>query len=576
MPQKQVGILDIYLSFFKKNQKNYTLYILLSCFTSLDKVLVPHLYGKILDSTRSGDTSQGLRYFILLNTVWVLSQTVQAGLGYMDTYLIPSFYNHVRETFYGIILDGHSTNYKELDVGNIQAKMMTFPGALADYLIVAKHFIFSNVVTNTFNVIYLGSVHPLIGLSFMGCISVIGASLLSYFSQCKTVVTKTMSKSDETQELIVDAMSNLISIYTSDKVRHEKERMAQILHENLQSESRGLGCHTRHRIFASGLFTSTFLLVSGCSFWLYRKKVIQTSQFISAFMITYSSLGSLAGTYWIVRDLIDVLSRIKIVTEYIEALPSVPEPPLSDNPKTKGFTLGRSSSPVVAAASSDNIVEWRNVSLSYDVSSSSKNQVLKNVSLRIPRGAKMVIMGKVGSGKSTLAKTLVALHSNYTGDIFFNGANIQETPLQVLRQRIAYIPQNPSLFNRTLWENLTYTLPPNHGVTRDHIYQLLQNAQMSYIADVFRKSMDKPVGKNGSHLSGGQRQMVWIIRALLNESTEVMILDEPTSALDAASAKQVISFVNNTNKTVIIITHDSTVAQSVGYVVMLSEGRLVS
>jgi ABC-type bacteriocin/lantibiotic exporter with double-glycine peptidase domain len=114
-------------------------------------------------------------------------------------------------------------------------------------------------------------------------------------------------------------------------------------------------------------------------------------------------------------------------------------------------------------------------------------------------------------------------------------------------------------------------------VNEEDIYKIIDDLDVNHVNKKFKSRMYNKVGKNGSKLSGGQRQLVWLIRAILKDS-KVLILDEPTSSLDPDSKKQFIKFLKNytKNKLVIIITHDLSILENVHKVVRLKKGTVES
>jgi ATP-binding cassette subfamily C protein LapB len=154
-----------------------------------------------------------------------------------------------------------------------------------------------------------------------------------------------------------------------------------------------------------------------------------------------------------------------------------------------------------------------------------------------------------------------------------------------LRRRVCYIPQSPRLFNRSLLENLRYGIT---GGGRQHsrrrrpeeedVYALMQRFGLDDLAVTFREKMHQSVGKSGSFLSGGQRQIVWLLRAALGDYP-VVVLDEPTASLDQASRAHVIRIIQSMasqKKTVVIITHDNDVLAIVDTVVVMEKGGIAS
>jgi len=133
-------------------------------------------------------------------------------------------------------------------------------------------------------------------------------------------------------------------------------------------------------------------------------------------------------------------------------------------------------------------------------------------------------------------------------------------------------PQTPILFNRTLYKNIIYGLKKNIP-TQGDIIKLMESLDLKNIAGVFSNIMDKNVGKDGNKLSGGQRQIVWLLRSLYNMSP-IIILDEPTASLDKDNKKNVMDIIKKMTigKTVIIITHDDICPEY--NKIYLSEGKV--
>jgi ABC-type bacteriocin/lantibiotic exporter with double-glycine peptidase domain len=143
-------------------------------------------------------------------------------------------------------------------------------------------------------------------------------------------------------------------------------------------------------------------------------------------------------------------------------------------------------------------------------------------------------------------------NSPSSGHLYYNGIPFEKIPRTEIRKKIGYIPQNPVLLNRTLFENITYGTT---DVTKETVLDLIDKLGLSSIFNESR--LNQKVGKHGSKLSGGQRQVVWILRVLI-QNTEIILMDEPTSAID----KDTKNFIDNLfaivmkNRTVIIVSHD--------------------
>jgi ABC-type bacteriocin/lantibiotic exporter with double-glycine peptidase domain len=176
--------------------------------------------------------------------------------------------------------------------------------------------------------------------------------------------------------------------------------------------------------------------------------------------------------------------------------------------------------------------------------------VLDNVNLNINKNDKIVIKGVSGSGKSTLIKLICGFYTPTQGDILINNVSIKEINIEHLRSQITMLNQNVKLFNISVYDNIRYI---NNTLTDDTINKFIKNNKIKLFN---RMNLKNIAGQNGNNLSGGQKQMTLIFRCLLADKN-ILIFDEPTSALDNYHFDIFNSLIQNMEKTIIVITHDS-------------------
>jgi len=205
----------------------------------------------------------------------------------------------------------------------------------------------------------------------------------------------------------------------------------------------------------------------------------------------------------------------------------------------------------------------------------SQVKILDKFNLRIYPRQKIAIIGHAGSGKTSLVTLLTKIKGFQSGDIFINGVSINKLDTDDLREKIVFIPQHPKLFNRTLAENLTYGLPPD--ITIEKIFQFMRENGFTDLEAVFRKRMGEKVGKSGSNFSGGQKALIWMIRAIMKPSS-LVVLDEPNSALDKDSRAHVAQMIDiiSRNRSIIIITHNFEMNDMMDRVITMEKGKIIS
>jgi len=199
--------------------------------------------------------------------------------------------------------------------------------------------------------------------------------------------------------------------------------------------------------------------------------------------------------------------------------------------------------------------------------------VLDNISLHIPEGQKVGLVGHSGAGKSTIVQLLLRFDDVTSGALRIGGHDIRALTQHDLREHIAYVPQEPLLFHRNLRENIAYGKP---DATEDEIITAAKQANAWEFIKSLPNGLDTTVGERGVKLSGGQRQRIAIARALLKDAP-ILILDEATSALDSESEKLIQSSLETLMKgrTSIVIAHRLSTIAKLDRIIVLEGGTII-
>ncbi|CAL9701710.1 unnamed protein product [Knipowitschia caucasica] len=201
--------------------------------------------------------------------------------------------------------------------------------------------------------------------------------------------------------------------------------------------------------------------------------------------------------------------------------------------------------------------------------------IFQNLSLLVPAGSIMAVVGSSGSGKSTLVSLLLRLYDPDTGVITLDGHDIRDLNPYWLRSIIGTVSQEPVLFSCSIRDNITYSALEPSAVTTEEIYQVAKAANAYEFIQAFPKGFDTVVGEKGVLLSGGQKQRIAIARALL-KNPRILLLDEATSALDAANEFLVQEALERLmeGRTVLIIAHRLSTIQNANAVAVLDQQRI--
>jgi subfamily B ATP-binding cassette protein MsbA len=215
-----------------------------------------------------------------------------------------------------------------------------------------------------------------------------------------------------------------------------------------------------------------------------------------------------------------------------------------------------------------NDIEYRNVTFAYD-----EKIVLNNVSLRVPKGKTIALVGQSGSGKTTFVDLLPRFYDVVGGQILIDGIDIRHLKLHALRDLMGNVNQEAILFNDTIFNNIAF------GVENTTMPEVIAAAKVANAHDFIIETehgYDTVIGDRGSKLSGGQRQRLSIARAIL-KNPPILILDEATSALDTESERLVQDALENLmkNRTSIVIAHRLSTVRNADLICVFHEGEIV-
>ncbi|WP_375203465.1 ABC transporter ATP-binding protein [Hyphococcus sp.] len=214
-------------------------------------------------------------------------------------------------------------------------------------------------------------------------------------------------------------------------------------------------------------------------------------------------------------------------------------------------------------------IRFDNVAFAYG----DNTKAVEGVSLDIPAGKMVALVGASGAGKSTLMNLLPRLYEPTSGRILIDGEDITQVTLRSLRARMALVSQEAVLFNMSALENIAFGKP---GASRAEIIQAAENAAANDFIAQLPNAYDTVLGEGGANLSGGQRQRVALARAFLKDAP-ILLLDEATSALDAESEAKIQDALKRltAGRTTFVIAHRLSTVKDADMIVVMDKGRIV-
>jgi ATP-binding cassette, subfamily B, multidrug efflux pump len=227
--------------------------------------------------------------------------------------------------------------------------------------------------------------------------------------------------------------------------------------------------------------------------------------------------------------------------------------------------------PLAAGGRSGGEITFRRVSAAFD-----GKPALRDVSLVIPAGRTVAIVGPTGAGKTTLVSLIPRILDPTEGQVLIDGHDVRQLPLAVLRGAVAMVPQEPFLFSATLYDNIAFGTPDGTSPERPAVLAAAEVSQIAVDAADFPLGYDTVVGERGVTLSGGQRQRATLARALMRDP-RILILDDALSSVDTQTEQAILKGLRGVlaARTSIVIAHRISTIRAADWIVVLEGGRVV-
>lgn len=522
--------------FVKHRPLMVTTNLAFSLLIPVQDIMLPHFYGKLIDSlTNNAD--------IFMNVVYVLSIFVMLELGYIisdwhDIKTSAGFQTFTRQEILRNLMHKYEKNFADLYLGSLMSKVVKIPYTLVIWYERLKYHIIPYVLVFGFGVWYFASYDKFLGAALLVTAIIYAIVILGvpqYF--CRGYAVEKDQMVNEIHEEIDDTLRNFIAMH-GDIKKQEQEVHRLDRYEKLFTTkfAETMKCLMKTKVYTSLivlLFTGTFILRS---YALFQKKKMTTANFSSMFLILIYLTNTMMS---LENQLREMIFDWGVIAESDE---------LFEKPSAK-LSLRQNDKP--SEELPKNGIGMKHISFSFP---GGGRKILKDITFHIEKGQTVVILGDIGSGKSTILKLLLKFNEPDGGDIYVNGQNYNNLDIREVKKKVGYVPQQPALFNRTVIENITYG---TEGVTREQVQDFIKQIGVDKEFVNLENGIDTKVGKNGSRLSGGQRQVVWCLRTFF-QNPDIVILDEPTASLDKKSKEtlKVLLEVIMKDKTVVIVTHD--------------------
>ena len=217
-------------------------------------------------------------------------------------------------------------------------------------------------------------------------------------------------------------------------------------------------------------------------------------------------------------------------------------------------------------------IEFRHLTFTYDEGTPSAHAVLRDVSLTIPAGSSLALVGPTGAGKSTLVNLIPRIYEAPPGSVLIDGRPVRQYPLETLRDAIGFVPQETFLFSETIRENILFGAP---DASREQMLSAAESAHIRAEFEEFPHGFETMVGERGLTLSGGQKQRSALARALVREP-KILILDDALASVDTYTEERILEELRQRmqGRTTILISHRVSTVRNADRIAVLAGGRI--
>jgi ABC-type multidrug transport system fused ATPase/permease subunit len=495
-----------------------------------------------------------MRYLWLIMGMQFASNVVYALQELVDAHYFPKLEQELRMDLLSKISTKQEFNYETMDGGDIITNIRNIPSNVSHFIDRFTTWVITPIITILLIGAYLMRVNAPLGLKLVG--------ILMLYMACNFVVLRSIPQEAQRQEVeegllinhIDDALNNALSTMMCDSTTQELASIAE-RHARFDSYMTANLQKRAHGMMLSGVMIVAAL---GAIVWLifqaYRNRTLSKANLVILLIVAISLVRHIR------------LHTNRMIYAFLEYAKLI---------KNHAFVqeLAHKTVPDGLAAGfpiHGNIV-FSNVSYAYD---GTDNKALDRVSFKIRARDRVAIVGGSGSGKTTVLKLIMGFGGAQEGSVLIDGHDVRQMRRKYLRKHISLVPQNVKLFNRSIMDNICYGSP---GLDPERVQEELKSLHVMRAFNALPDGLDSVVGKNGDKLSGGQKQIIYLLRCYF-QRTPIVLMDEPTSALDGENAKYVRRMIHAMSRhaTLIVVTHDPTFAATFPIRMQMQHGRLVN
>lgn len=554
-------IFKILLPFIKDYKITILFYILFMILSfPLEAIVVPQIYSHFFEIlTTKTKVEVFIKYFILILVLLSIVNISNFITSYIDSYIIPELNEFVINYIFKNLLIKYENNFTDMELGKIISRISTIPSVIKELISDFSVWILPRILTILILNIYFFCLNWKLGLISVILLILFLFCNMYYLIKCSNLSNKRHVSFEEKNQDTQDKLSNSQSIYSSGNLYKEINNYELNTKKYTSKFKDNLFCLNKALIITSIIIVLIFILLNSFSVYLYLNKELSFTNLVALFITIIYYTPCITTISTTMPYIIHNYGILLAVDHFIKDLYNIK--------KKKDEEIKDELNNNSIKINSGNIV-INNLNFGFH-----DKKLFQNFYLTIKKNEKIAILGQSGNGKSTLIKIIMGYYNIPNNTIFIDNIDINEFDLNDLRHQISYVSQTNKLFNLSLLENIQY----GNNLSRKDIIELCNKLDIYNIFKNLEDGLDTNVGIDGNNLSGGQRQMVHILRCICKKN-KIVILDEPTSSIDKNNTINIINAIKElcNNSTVIIVTHDDILLSCVDRVIKINSGKIIS
>ena len=535
--------------------------------TPLEMIVLSNLFSKFTGYINNLDHDNSISILWKIAFLYIIIDVIYMINSYYDKINYPKMEKFIRFKLIDLIFKNIEVNYDHENISNIILRLLQIPNVAVSCTQNFTYWMFTFFITVFSILSYILYINLEIGgiMIILFCIF-----FLTYYYVLLKIKSKSAERDKEEKVLtthVDDVLSNSLSVIACKKIKDEKEYLEN--KHNIYDKK-----HEDQLWYSSkGLYLFSFIVTVILVVYIYiilrfyKAKKITSEDTIKLVIIILFFIRYLKTT---VNRTIQVAIIYGKLEESEQNIKNIVNETAGNGMKKNIPETGD--------------IEFKNVSFEYSSNNPNtntntntqkvekKHKSLDNVSFKIKPLDRVAVIGSNGSGKSTIIKLIMGYYNVSDGEVLHNGVNVLDINREYLRSKIAIINQKVVLFDRSIIDNICY----GNNIPKEKVKQIIKNLQVMRVFKNQPQGLETLAGLHGSTLSGGQKQIIYLLRCYLSNKP-IIIMDEPTAAVDSIHKKYIMRMIDEMAKksTLIVVTHDAEYAASFPTKIYIDGGKIV-